>query len=779
LDAVEPFDEWEGLALWGAHSVLLLAATKDAHTTSRTWFKELIPSIAMDETPQSARVKVQIGTTPLPRLHRRTQGAMYQPQADVLVHYGGTTFDSRQGSGDIYCSSECKPAKVSLPPNSLNYATITSTGSNSFLLVGGRTSPSRASSACFLYEDGDWTPVAELVPGRYRHSAAQVSVNGRDGVLVFGGKTSDGTVLNTWSLFINNEWHDLFIAGDVPPPLFGAALIATTLMQGLLAGGLNQNGRLQSNSSTVGFWHWIIDENSDRLFRVRTTSVPCFHPNESSSSSVARFGATAVNTVSGVLLIGGIGPQGPLRPEEETILLKLDGTVVPHEPVLHGTEALPMFIGHNVMKTADDDIIVAGGGMVCFSHGVFWNDSIHHLTFGNTNAKTGGTWNLVTDGSKSSDVVPHAPDRKAYKQILAQGLAATSNEPTKPLAGAPLQRLSTLAAIGKHISRSTSRPFVLEGLNLGPCTEQWSSDGLKARVGRDKATIIHAAASPHLSFHAKNFKYTTVDFASFINAAIAGEHVYMRALSTEKPSNTPASLVSDYPLLAQDFKIPVELSFADEHQHSSVLRISGHVNMWLHYDVMSNILCQIKGSKRIILFPPSDVSRLDFPPGETTSNIDVFRSERDRFEGCSSMETILSAGEVLFIPACWPHATAPATRANGLDQELSVAVNVFFKSLEDKFYAVGRDVYGNRDLEMYQNGRKHVGHIVRLLSGVDAKERSAKLAAHAQALKTQTWSIHEKYGGKEANRILTSARDLPTDLAQFYLHRLADELQYA
>jgi tRNA wybutosine-synthesizing protein 4 len=64
-----------------------------------------------------------------------------------------------------------------------------------------------------------------------------------------------------------------------------------------------------------------------------------------------------------------------------------------------------------------------------------------------------------------------------------------------------------------------------------------------------------------------------------------------------------------------------------------------------------------------------------------------------------------------------------------------VAVNVFFRNLAAGTYAAGRDVYGNRDLQAYEKGRRDV------------------------------------------EKIVHSFDRLPRDIARFYLDRLADELK--
>jgi len=88
---------------------------------------------------------------------------------------------------------------------------------------------------------------------------------------------------------------------------------------------------------------------------------------------------------------------------------------------------------------------------------------------------------------------------------------------------------------------------------------------------------------------------------------------------------------------------------------------------------------------------------------------------------------VLKPGDVLFIPPLWLHTAAPT-------EGISIAVNVFFRDL-DKGYAAGRDVYGNRDLQAYETGRRDVG------------------------------------------KILRAFQNLPADMAHFYLTRLASELK--
>lgn len=219
-----------------------------------------------------------------------------------------------------------------------------------------------------------------------------------------------------------------------------------------------------------------------------------------------------------------------------------------------------------------------------------------------------------------------------------------------------------------------------------------------------------------MSFQSKNFTYKTLSFGGFIDTAFdpaADEYLYLRSLSSSAPTTEPAKLSEDFAGIANDFSLPSELGFVKENEHSSPLRISSkEVGMWLHFDVMANVLCHIRGTKRFRVYPPSNVTRLAFLPGASSSTINPF-TEGD-IDYTNPMETTLKPGDVLYIPELWLHAALPL--------EPCIAVNVFFKSLQ-KGYSSGRDVYGNRDLAAYEKGRGMVGRIAREFDGLPSSAR--------------------------------------------------------
>lgn len=80
-----------------------------------------------------------------------------------------------------------------------------------------------------------------------------------------------------------------------------------------------------------------------------------------------------------------------------------------------------------------------------------------------------------------------------------------------------------------------------------------------------------------------------MQFGEFMDAINQGDKLYLRSLSANRPSELPAELSRDFPTIAADFNLPSELDLVKETSHSSPIRISGPVNMWLHYEYVYNI----------------------------------------------------------------------------------------------------------------------------------------------------------------------------------------------
>ena len=142
---------------------------------------------------------------------------------------------------------------------------------------------------------------------------------------------------------------------------------------------------------------------------------------------------------------------------------------------------------------------------------------------------------------------------------------------------------------------------------------------------------------------------------------------------------------------------------------------------------MANVLCQIRGSKRLLLFPPPDIKHFEFESGASSSNVNAFEKLHDpSLAATHPHEALLHPGDILFLPPFWLHTASPTSG-------VSIAVNVFFRNFQRSLYAPGKDVYGNRDLQAYEKGRQDI------------------------------------------TRIVKAFEHLPTDARGFYLQRLAEE----
>lgn len=204
--------------------------------------------------------------------------------------------------------------------------------------------------------------------------------------------------------------------------------------------------------------------------------------------------------------------------------------------------------------------------------------------------------------------MPHSPlrFRKLVEvtdqlQPIKNVLESNNGSQRATISNVPRIRIGTADEFEKVLR--AEKLVVLEGCDLGTCVHRWNSAYITENVGPQRKVsssknftcylhltnelwqvVVHEASSSSMDFNSKNFRYTTKDFASFMAEAKKGGRQYLRALSEEHPADQPANVKADFPGLASDFQLPPELYFVKQNEFSSVLRISGRVNMWLHYD---------------------------------------------------------------------------------------------------------------------------------------------------------------------------------------------------
>ncbi|KAJ9204275.1 hypothetical protein DTO164E3_2037 [Paecilomyces variotii] len=728
LDTYEVFDEWEEFALFASHYFLLTASTgkepprNGEQRQAGPQDSELALSSAFRLIPYCPpRFKGQ-----------RRYGALIPDSDRRLGHHGGQGAQSRLSTSDIYTHSPgIKESGRSMPPKDIPARichSVTSLNEEDCLLVGGRAAPTTVFGDCWLRKNDTWKKTHDLPTPLYRHSSTRLTLEALgDCVLVYGGKSAKSDVLGEWTLW-NSEigWQTVEQVGHRPAPRFGACMACVDSSSGVLFGGITQDGIVLDD-----FWTWKVSQRDDGSFYVELSD----HTEDLRAASplskfIGRFGATVNVITRGLLIIGGICAREIIPSQYEILLLNVSDIfrAINYEKswdnkllssIGLGVEfnrPRPLLAGHVSSTLTESQTLILGGGAVCFSFGTCWNEGTWLLQSADSDSQN--TWSVMPEAEdKSPDETQETPKR-------LQRAKATNGDRSIP-------RISVETSSEFERILEASRPVVIQGTDVGPCTELWTKDYLTNTVGSDRKVVVHEAQTENMNFQTKNFSYVTKGFGCFLDEVHAGGRQYLRSISSEKPTKMPANLAIDFPQLKDDFRLPAELSFVTENMHSSPLRISGPVTMWLHYDVMANVYCQVRGRKRMVLYPPSDVQYLQLPPGASSSTIDIFQNGPDgpivSIPYTSPHEVLLQPGDILFIPPLWLHTAAPMG-------EVSIAVNVFFRNLTQG-YAPGRDVYGNRDLQAYEKGRNDVIKIARAFDG------------------------------------------LPPDMAQFYLLRLADELR--
>lgn len=271
------------------------------------------------------------------------------------------------------------------------------------------------------------------------------------------------------------------------------------------------------------------------------------------------------------------------------------------------------------------------------------------------------------------------------------------------------------------------QPAILKGALRGTSIGDWDLDFLNQRLAAE-TIVIHESDCPHLEFLARNFKYRTCQFSEFVELLKdpSSKAYYYRSISKDVRKKKPARIEEDLPFLETAFRPPEYIPFGKENPHyfSSVMRIaSSNVQIWTHFDLYDNVLFQIVGKKRVVLFQPKDTEHLhvdgDKSPVNNFDNWDESIEKYPSLRHTSPFVCHLDTGDGLFIPSLWWHNVKTSDICDNSHGH-SIGFNVFWRDpslLEREFYATG-DVYGNKNLTPFDaalsNLDKAINHIERL-----------------------------------------------------------------
>lgn len=496
LNSVEAFDEWEDFALFASHYCLLVATQR-----SKPWntSRERVPIYIM---PRSDPVHVLLSSqSTVERLSLRQHaeplsetdgqrrfGAALPISQDIVGHHGGLGGQRRLGSVELYKSDTAVQVKANSPPLIIEPRmchTITAFDGDCCLLVGGRTSPDRALSDCWLYSEATWGRVVNAPTPLYRHCATTVSMGATgQGILIYGGKSTRGMVMNDWYLWhASKGWAKVSVSGAQIQPRFGAVMASNDTQHGFLLGGMAEDGVVLSE-----IWYWslhdsgtgpIIELTSDDELTGRGTGHP---------SVVGRFGSCLTWTSAGLLLVGGISKR--LLPQKLDILWLCQSRMSLRDhkfnvsnPVsvdFTSKRRLVLLIGHCTFASKDS-IIIFGGGAVCFSFGSYWNQCI---------------WTLQTQGSektsswaldKNEECISRADSNQVHVKKLGQ---TTGLVPQDGQFEEAIERCQVESSRDFERRLQSSKPFVVEDLDLGPCVTEWTLDDLETKIGADRSVRL-------------------------------------------------------------------------------------------------------------------------------------------------------------------------------------------------------------------------------------------------------------------------------------------------
>lgn len=506
INATEPFDEWEEFFLFASHYFFLLAVQPSKSKGGFDQIRYYLPSnnsltpspLALQQTDQLQPSMTQFKLSSEPGGQRRF-GAILPISEHILGHHGGLGGQSRLNTTEVYKNSVISSVKSSLPPLGVEARmchSITAFGEGRCLLFGGRTSPDRAMSDCWLYTNATWERAADAPVALYRHCATAISVCATyQGVLIYGGKTTAGKIQNDWYLWDTiRGWAKVEVLGAKIQPRFGAVMTSTDEGKGILLGGMGEDGTILPEA-----WTWSLAdlETEPKVKLAVVIENVLREPTGDNPSIIYRFGACLTWSSIHLFLIGGISYR--LLPQKLDIIelyprgasseycesaSKFANRLIPSSIDLTMTEghSLPLLVGHSAFGSKGALIIVAGGA-VCFSFGTFWNQKVWTMQAQFSSGDEAAVWSLERNPECCMISTPNSQQgTETDHQTTPCVMTPVINRDNIPIVGTIQRgRVETARHFDQVIARST--PFIIEGLDLGSCVTEWTLDYLERKIG--------------------------------------------------------------------------------------------------------------------------------------------------------------------------------------------------------------------------------------------------------------------------------------------------------
>lgn len=673
----------------------------------------------------------------------------------VFVSFGGFHAGKNHGrSNSIFCYSFYRgeltvvverEEDVPLP---LIFHSFTKISSSQFIVFGGRTNPLDVSSKAFLLTlsgidsgeqviSANWEELVteENAPSplpRFRHTA--VLCKEKNVLFVFGGKDERGQFLSdSWIGTVDTDkkiirWHLLTLSRDVPPPSCSSVAVLfedRIILSGGLTGYFQAKGFITSIDLTSG---WCIrgpDSIGDRFSHSMTL--------------------VKVSGVEYLFVLHG-SSTSPKNKLQEAMLLN------PHTLQIVRTVSvsdLPFWWSrHSCIHVSDNVLLVIGGGYTCFSFGTA--ASRPQL--------------LLLDGGKFS-----APCISSFS------LNATQTVDT-PVSTSVLFSMKSVVTMElnketfESISNSARIPVLFEQVDFGVCLTKWKDYQYLIESEKNVVVSVHVArGTTALDFIRKNFTYRHMSFEQLIHHVRDSTHgfrdsqklpdeiFYFRSISSHMKTER-SNIWKDFPNIGKDFCLPCGI---DEcilpRLHQACWRINATpLSLWMHYDTLDNVLCQITGRKKVTLFPPSQYNNL-YMVNSSSGVLSVTSPDLRQFPKFieatkHGFQVVLNAGDMIFIPALWFHHIETIES----EDDYSISVNIFYEhhhfpmDLYDK-----KDLYGNKDLPTFSALRCNLMEVAAAQVAKLEKEPSNNVHSNA---KYTAFAIREAIQDLEALAVTLEAK---------------------
>ena len=238
------------------------------------------------------------------------------------------------------------------------------------------------------------------------------------------------------------------------------------------------------------------------------------------------------------------------------------------------------------------------------------------------------------------------------------------------------------------------RPVKVSGaLDDWPAMQRWSFE-LFSSLGRDVQVDVEVGDC--LTRSTVRQQWTFADYVSSVVSDRLNE------------ANGGIPYLSVFPLLERFPELEADLGtrlWPNRHFfHVAWIGPAGTFSS-LHYDRLNGLLAQIRGRKRIVLYEPEQWAYMyesrKFDWGTVISEVDPRHPRYDRwplFRNARGTEVLLEPGELLFIPARWPHHV--------LALEPSISLTCFGQTRMDVLFGEPRDqILGKlHQLGLYRRG---------------------------------------------------------------------------